>query len=139
MRRLFSLLVFCIVFGEITCSLAADLSQDAKPGKNDTPVLLKADQLRHERKLGIVVGRGNVEISQGDRILRADTVSYNQKTDILTATGNVVLLEPTGDITFADFVELSGDFKMVLWRISGFLCRMTRGWPPLVDEELVAT
>ena len=111
MRRLFSLLVCCVVFGEITCSLAADTAQRAEPVSNDTPVLLKADQLRHERKLGIVVGRGNVEIEQGDRVLRADTISYNQKTDILTATGNVVLLEPSGDITFADFVELSGDFK----------------------------
>jgi LPS-assembly protein len=73
--------------------------------------LLKADQLRHERNLGLVIGKGNVEIVQDDRILRADTVSYNQKTDILTATGNVVLLEPSGEITFADFVELSGDFK----------------------------
>lgn len=105
MRWLFSLLVFCIVCGEITSSPAAKL------GESDTPVLLKADQLRHERKLGIVVGSGNVEITQGDRTLRADTVSYNQKTDILTATGNVVLLEPSGEITFADFVELTGDFK----------------------------
>ena len=111
MRRLFSLLVFCIVFGEITYCPAAEAIRGAKPINNDTPVLLKADQLRHERKLGIVVGRGNVEITQGDRILRADTVSYNQKTDILSATGNVVLLEPTGDITFADFIEISGDFK----------------------------
>ena len=75
------------------------------------PVLFKADQLRHERKLGIVVGRGNVEISQGDRVLRADTVSYNQKTDTLTATGNVALMEQSGDVLFADHVELSGDFK----------------------------
>ena len=111
MRRLFALLVFCFVFGEINYGLAAQVSQNPPPTKNDSPVLFKADQLRHERKLGIVVARGNVEITQGERILRADTVSYNQRTDILTATGNVVLLEPTGDITFADFVELSGDFK----------------------------
>jgi LPS-assembly protein len=110
-RRLIYLLVSCIVFGEITCGRAAEISQEANPTDKDTPVLLKADQLRHERNLGIVVGRGNVEIAQGNRILRADTISYNQKTDILTATGNVVLMEPSGDITFADFVELSGDFK----------------------------
>jgi LPS-assembly protein len=100
-----------IVFCETGGVLAAEELQGAKPNISETQVLLKADQLRHERKLGIVVGRGNVEIAQGDRILRADTISYNQKTDILTATGNVVLVEPTGEITFADFVELSGDFK----------------------------
>ena len=79
--------------------------------KKDLPVLFKADQLRHERKLDIVVARGNVEITQGDRILRANTVTYNQKTDILTATGNVILLEPNGDVIFAEFAELSGDIK----------------------------
>ena len=79
--------------------------------EKDLPVLFKADQLRHERKLDIVVARGNVEITQGDRILRANTVTYNQKTDILTATGNVILLEPNGDVIFAEFAELSGDIK----------------------------
>jgi len=78
---------------------------------SDGPILFKADQLRHERKLGIVVGRGNVEIIQEGRILRAETVTYNQRTNILTATGDVVLLEPGGDVVFADHVELTGDFK----------------------------
>ena len=111
MRRLLSLLVFCFVFGGITVGTAAESDPGTQPGNTDTRVLLKADKIRHERTLGIVVGSGNVEIAQGDRILRADTISYNQKSDILTATGNVVLVEPSGDITFADFVKLSGDFK----------------------------
>jgi LPS-assembly protein len=75
------------------------------------PVLFKADELRHERKLGVVIAKGNVEITQNERILRADTVNYNQKTDTLKATGNVVLVEPTGEVLFADYAELTGDFK----------------------------
>lgn len=86
-------------------------AQDANNVLSNDPVLFKADELRHERKLGIVVAKGNVEISQNERILRADTVSYNQKTDTLKATGNVVLMEPTGDVMFADYAELTGNFK----------------------------
>jgi LPS-assembly protein len=73
--------------------------------------LFKADRLRHERELGLVIATGSVEMVEGDRVLRADTVSYNQKQDIVTATGNVVLMEPSGDVVFADHVELTGDFK----------------------------
>lgn len=75
------------------------------------PVLFKAEELRHERKLGIIIAKGNVEITQNDRILRADIISYNQKTDTLKATGNIVLMEPTGDVMFADYAELTGNFK----------------------------
>jgi len=75
------------------------------------PVLMKADELVYERDLGLVVAKGDVEIMQGPRILLADTVSYNQKTNTVTASGNVRLLEPTGEVFFADYVELSDDMK----------------------------
>lgn len=82
--------------------------QQSPAGPN---LLFKADSVEHERELGLVIARGNVEIVQGERILRADLVSYNQKEDVVTATGNVALMEGTGDIVFADHAELSGDFK----------------------------
>src|SRR5208337_5419696 len=44
--------------------------------------------------------------SQGGLVLLADTVSYNQRTDTITASGNVSLTQPTGEIVFADFMEL---------------------------------
>ncbi len=39
-------------------------------------------------------------------VLLADTVTYNQRTDTVTASGNVSLTQPTGEIVFADFMEL---------------------------------
>jgi LPS-assembly protein len=104
-RHIVVLVAFLVLAGVTVAARGAEVVTGGGP------ILFKADQLRHERKLGIVVGRGNVEITQGERVLRADTVSYNQRTDILTATGNVTLLEPTGDVVFADHIEISGDFK----------------------------
>ena len=76
-----------------------------------TPVLVRADEMRYEQELGLVVASGNVEITQADRALLADAVTYDQKNDIVTASGRVSLLEPSGDVIFADFVEITGDLK----------------------------
>ncbi|HEY5208667.1 MAG TPA: LPS assembly protein LptD [Stellaceae bacterium] len=75
------------------------------------PYLFAADQVEFDQELGLVVAKGHVEISQGDQILLADTVTYNQKTDTATASGHVSLMQPTGDVMFADFAELHDNFK----------------------------
>lgn len=87
------------------------------------PVVLRADEVIHDRELGVVRATGNVEASQGDRVLNADTITYNERTDTVTARGNVVLLEPTGEVIFADYVELRDEFKNGL--ISGIRMRLT--------------
>jgi len=75
------------------------------------PLLFTADTLTHDRALGIVTATGNVEITQKDRSLLADTVSYNERENIVSASGHVTLMEPSGDVLFAEFMELTGDFK----------------------------
>ncbi len=77
----------------------------------DLPAMLKADEVTYDQDLDIVTASGQVEITQGARVLRADTVSYNRRANLITASGNVSLLEPTGDVMFADYVELKDDFK----------------------------
>lgn len=83
---------------------------------SDQPVLLLADEVIHNRELDLVTARGHVEISQEGRVLQADTVNYNLRLDVMTASGNVSLLEPTGEVLFANYVELSGDLKEGLAR-----------------------
>ncbi len=80
------------------------------------PTELEADEMIYERDLGIVTARGSVEITQGERILFADVVTYNERDDIVTATGNVMLREPSGDVAFAEYVELSDGFKQGIIR-----------------------
>ena len=83
----------------------------AQSSQTDTPALISADEISHDKNLGVVIASGNVEISQGGRILLADTVSYNQRSEVVTASGNVTLMEPSGDTLFADFVELTDDLR----------------------------
>lgn len=83
------------------------------PGLNPGPIpaLISADSVTYDKDLGVVTASGNVEISQDGRTLIADTVSYNLRTDVVTASGNVSLVEVSGDVLFADFVELTKNLR----------------------------
>ncbi|HEX4615231.1 MAG TPA: hypothetical protein VH230_04885, partial [Stellaceae bacterium] len=72
----------------------------------NAPILFRADEIQYDEQLALTIARGHVEISQNGMVLLADTVSYNQRTDTVTASGNVSLTQPTGEIVFADFMEL---------------------------------
>ncbi|MDP9196448.1 MAG: LPS assembly protein LptD, partial [Pseudomonadota bacterium] len=82
-----------------------------EPVQKDQPVLLQAEQLDNDEKNRIITATGNVELSQGDRLLQADRVTWNQQTGVVAATGHVRILEPTGEIVFAEHLELTEDLK----------------------------
>ncbi|MGO8920578.1 MAG: LPS-assembly protein LptD [Stellaceae bacterium] len=75
------------------------------------PVVFSADEVQYDSDLGLIVAKGHVELTQRDQTLLADTVTYNQRTDTATASGHVVLLQPSGDIVFADYVELHDNMR----------------------------
>jgi len=77
----------------------------------DNPSVFSADNITYDRQNEKVTATGNVEIVQGERILKANKVEYNISADTIVATGNIVLLEPTGEVVFADEVELQNELK----------------------------
>jgi len=81
-------------------------------GTNTSPAsLFSADKIRYDRDAELVTASGNVEIVQGDRILKADKVVYNVREDKISASGNIALLDPSGNVMFADSVELFNELK----------------------------
>jgi LPS-assembly protein len=111
-RRLPERATLFVVGAILALSLAAGpalaqitIGGQKKEDKN-APVVFQADEVQYDDQLALTVAKGHVEISQGGEILLADTVSYNQRTDTITATGHVSLLQPTGEVVFADFMEL---------------------------------
>lgn len=94
-------------------SLAVGTPKIAAAQEVDTslPALMRADQVTNDRDLGLIIAKGNVEVMQGERVLLADSISYNQKSDIITASGNVKLLEPSGEVIFADYMELRDEMR----------------------------
>lgn len=89
---------------------APALSAQQKP-TDTSPVLITADQVTYDRDLGVVVASGHVEVSQNDRVLTADTLTYNERRKTVAASGNVALLDPDGNVAFADYMEVSDDLK----------------------------
>ena len=67
--------------------------------------------MTYDRDQNVVKAIGNVHIRHKGRKLIADTVTYNQKTDIVTAEGGVTLLEPTGEKIFGNKIQITGDLK----------------------------
>lgn len=80
----------------------------AQPG---VPVLMTAESITHDQDRQVVTAIGNVEISQENRVLLADKVVYDLKQDRVFASGDVSILEPTGEVVFANTMEVTGDLK----------------------------
>jgi len=72
----------------------------------EPPATFAADEMTHDKELGTITARGHVEVNHGERTLLADAISYNQTSDTIRATGNVALHLPSGDILFADVMEM---------------------------------
>ena len=90
---------------------AQSKGEKAAPGKVIPYVILRADEVTFDEKTGKSTASGNVEIAHGERLLRADRVIYDEKTDTFTATGNVALIEPSGDVIFGEHAEFTRQFK----------------------------
>jgi len=88
------------------------ISSPQKQDKN-APIVFQADEVQYDDQLALTVAKGHVEISQGGEVLLADTVTYNQRSDTITASGHVSLLEATGEVSFADFMELRDSMNNV--------------------------
>ncbi len=95
---------------------------ETPPQNTALPVVLEAADVGYDQKESIVIARGNVEIMQGDYLLRADRVVYYQNMNLVTAEGNVSMLQPSGDVAFAEKVELKDDLKTGV--IKNFSIRM---------------
>ncbi len=87
-------------------------TDEARPiNSEDVPVDLEAETLINDEENQIVTASGSVEMVQNGRILKADQVSYNLRTDQVKASGNVVVSEADGTTYFADDIELTQDMK----------------------------
>ena len=73
------------------------------------PLFVQADHLIYDKNR--VIAQGNVEIYYNNYILTADKVIYDQSLNKLTAEGNAQLKDPSGQITRADVLETTDDFR----------------------------
>lgn len=78
---------------------------------NELPVNFIADELVHDKVHHLISAKGHVEFTNNHNILKADNVTFYQQDNLVKAAGNIIILEATGNVIFADYLELTGDFK----------------------------
>lgn len=74
-------------------------------------MLVQAIELDYDYTNQRVSAVGNVQIFYNGQTLEADKVTYDQKTKRLAAEGNVRLTDIDGKITYANFLDLSDDYR----------------------------
>ncbi len=110
--RLLALLGAALLWAAVTAPPAVAqpsslLVPSGPPVSNSQPVTFIANRITYDRTTGIVTATGHVQAWQNDRVLEADRITYNRNTGITIATGHVVVVEPDGQVLFADRARLT--------------------------------
>jgi LPS-assembly protein len=79
--------------------------------RSDQPVTFTADSVEYDREHALVTATGHVEAWQNDYVMHADKATFDRNTGVMAATGHVVLMEPDGEIMFADYAEMDQGMK----------------------------
>ena len=77
----------------------------------DKPVLLTADAIDYQQKENVVTATGKVEIVQGDTLVLADKLIYDRARDVVIVRGNVSVMDQAGNVVFADEAELRDQMR----------------------------
>ena len=77
----------------------------------DAKLFLAADTVDYDTRNDVVSATGGVQIDYGDYKLVARRLIYNQKTRRLIAVGDVELKQPDGNLIYADQIDITDDFR----------------------------
>ena len=138
LKRWFKFLV-CVAFvlagTQAQASSNSLLPNTAHKGENEfvqdttlnkeMPVDFEADMVSYDEKNEIVTASGNVVVRQTGTSLTADKLIYEKKTNRMIAQGHVILVRPDGVRVTSDELELTGDLKQ--GAISGTEMRLADG------------
>ena len=83
----------------LLCTLSVSLQCWAQaPAEDKEQVRVKADALTYEEQSNTVTATGNVVVTKGETTVTADSVGVNRSTNEVTAQGNVKVRDPRGEI-----------------------------------------
>jgi LPS-assembly protein len=83
---------------------------DHQINKNE-PVTFTADEVDYDKDKSLVTATGHVEAWQNGHVMRADKITFDRNTGVAAGIGHVVLLEPDGEVLFADYAEMQNNMN----------------------------
>ncbi len=81
----------------------------AKQPSGDEKMMVEADTVAYDMDADSVTASGRVVIYYLDHVVVADQVLVNRKTQRVTATGNVSITDPDGNVVRGDKIDLDND------------------------------
>jgi LPS-assembly protein len=78
---------------------------------NNGQMLVQATEVNYDYNNKRVAAVGNVQMYYNGTTVEADRLVYNQNTKRLRAEGNVRMTDADGKITYANFLDLSDDYR----------------------------
>ncbi|MFN3989107.1 MAG: LPS-assembly protein LptD [Erythrobacter sp.] len=88
-------------------SPASDLATDMAGEVID----FEAEQLSYDNESDVVTARGNVVLRSKDRSVRANEVSWDRRAGSIIASGNVRLVDESGNQLFTESIALNDQFE----------------------------
>ncbi|HEX5326533.1 MAG TPA: LPS assembly protein LptD [Acetobacteraceae bacterium] len=101
-----ALIGLALVMGGDARAQLGQFTGGTPPVSKNQPVTFTADSVEYQQQNSLVIAKGHVEAWQNGHVLRADEVTFNRQTGVATARGHVTLIEPNGQVLFADAAEL---------------------------------
>ncbi len=77
----------------------------------DDQIDFSADKIVYDQNTNVVTATGNVILTQNGNQLTADTVVYEVDSGEVRASGGIIIREATGNVLFMEDARLDGDFK----------------------------
>ncbi len=74
-------------------------------------IAFEADILSYDSEAQVTTAEGNVLLQSGDQSLRADSVSWSDRTGVIFASGNVRFVDENGNQLYTESVELTDEFE----------------------------
>ena len=112
----------------------SDIRPVPVPVSKNEPVLFTADHVEQDAQTHTIILTGHVELTQkpppkadgtqstgAPQVVQADKLTYHQDTGQLVAEGHVAFVQPSGDVVFADYAELSSDLSTAFAKEVGAL------------------
>ncbi len=103
-------LLAVLLIGCATIAQSVSAQEDLKLQPGDV-IDFAADSLAYDDNADIVTATGNVLIVREGYRLRANEVAYNRKTGFVEARGNVIVIDPGGNQAFGDKVNVSDSLR----------------------------
>ncbi|WP_366557169.1 LPS assembly protein LptD [Novosphingobium sp. PASSN1] len=101
-----------LVLAAVPAAAHAQTATAPAEGANASPeIRFQADRVSYASDAETVTATGNVVLRREEQTVRADVVTWNRKSGLIEASGNIRFVDDAGNVLYTDKVELTDALK----------------------------